>query len=413
MTQPNDGADLIVVGAGASGLMAAARAALRGRRVLLLEKNNKPGAKILMSGGTRCNLTHATDRRTLADVFPKEQSRFLRAPLAALGPEELVEFFHEAGLATKIESATGKIFPQSDRALDVQITLLQLLKSSGATLSLGEGVVTIDKTSDGFVVETTKRVVSAPQIILATGGQSYPGCGTTGDGYAWAKHLGHSIVPPRPALVPLKTTEPWAHDLSGLTMPDVGVAAFSGGESKPLHRDRGSLLFTHFGLSGPVAMNVSRAISSQARNSLPRIECDLLPDVSEEQLTNQLKQLSGNKVVRGLLSEQLPTRLVDSIMEVAQVPLDRKAAEFSKHERNSLVRNVKHLRFATHGTLGFAKAEVTAGGVTLGEVDSRDMQSKCCPGLYLIGEVLDIDGPIGGYNFQAAFSTGWLAGERV
>ncbi|QDU54950.1 BaiN/RdsA family NAD(P)/FAD-dependent oxidoreductase [Aeoliella mucimassa] len=412
MTPRNDSADVVIVGAGAAGLMAAARAANRGRRVVLLEKNNKPGAKILMSGGTRCNLTHATDRRTLADAFPREQARFLRSPLAALGPEELVEYFHAAGLSTKV-AETGKVFPTSDRALDVQLTLLKLLKESGAQLALGEAVSTIERTDQHFTVATSKRTLQTPQVILATGGQSYPGCGTTGDGYVWAKHLGHSIVPPRPALVPLKTSEDWLHELSGLTMPDVTVSAFETNQPKPLARDRGSLLFTHFGLSGPAAMNVSRAITATPKNHLPRVELDLLPDVTEEQLVQELKQLSGKRVVRGYLAERLPTRLADALLQVAQVPLDRQAAEFGKKERAAIVRSIKHLSLATHGTLGFVKAEVTAGGVALDEVDSRDMQSKCCEGLYLIGEVLDIDGPIGGYNFQAAFSTGWLAGERV
>ncbi|MCO6045421.1 NAD(P)/FAD-dependent oxidoreductase [Aeoliella sp. ICT_H6.2] len=404
--------EVIVVGAGAAGLMAAIRAAERGKRVLLLEKNTKPGVKILMSGGTRCNLTHAADRRTLTDAFPRHQARFLRSPLAALGPEELVDRFHVEGLATKVES-TGKVFPTSNRALDVQRTLLGMFQRAGAKLVLGVAVTGIEPAVDGFVVSTDADEYHCRSVVLATGGQSYPGCGTTGDGYAWAKSLGHSIVPPRPALVPLKTTDDWAHELSGLTLPDVGVSITKPGERKPLAARRGSLLFTHIGLSGPVAMDLSREVTAHARSAGLQVVCDFLPDRTQEQLLDELRQLSGRRVIRGLVAEWLPTRLADALVVQAGVPLDRVAAELSKAERQSLIDQIKRSKFDVNGTLGFAKAEVTAGGVSLSEVDSRDMQSKCTPGLYLVGEVLDIDGPIGGYNFQAAFSTGWLAGDSV
>lgn len=404
--------DVVVVGAGAAGLMCAIRAAQRGKRVLLLEKNRKPGVKILMSGGTRCNLTHATDRRSLADAFPRDQARFLRGPLAALGPDELVDMFNRQGLPTKVES-TGKIFPQSDRALDVQRTLLRMLQHSGAELSLGEAVAGIRSRSDGFVVELDQRNVTCAKVVIASGGQSYPGCGTTGDGYVWAKSLGHSIVPPRPALAPLKTTAIWTHGLAGLTLPEVRVYIALPKASKPLADKRGSLLFTHVGLSGPVVMDLSREVTAHPRSAGLQVIVDFVPDHPEESLAEALQSLSGARQVRGLLSEWIPNRLADALIEQTSLPQDRTAAELSKVERKKLIGVIKRCPIDIAGTLGFAKAEVTAGGVALPEVDSRDMQSKCQPGLHLIGEVLDIDGPIGGYNFQAAFSTGWLAGERL
>jgi predicted Rossmann fold flavoprotein len=405
-------AEVVVIGAGAAGLFAAVRAAERGKRVLVLEKNTKPGVKILMSGGTRCNLTQATDRRALGDAFPRDQSRFLRSPLAALGPEELVDMFHREGLRTKVES-TGKVFPTSDRALDVQRTLLTMLQRSGAKLELSSPVFTIDRSDDGFVVDTPAGAIHASQVIIATGGQSYPGCGTTGDGYAWAKSLGHSIVPPRPALVPLKTKNEWTHELSGLTLPDIRVSIVSPDEKKPLASDRGSVLFTHVGLSGPVVLDVSREVTARPRAAGLVAECDFLPDVRREQLVEQLQLLNGRRQVRGLVEAWLPNRLVESLFHESNIPLERTAAELSKAERLRLVESLKATRLELTGTLGFAKAEVTAGGVALDEVNSSNLESKCSPGLFLVGEVLDIDGPIGGYNFQAAFSTGWLAGESV
>lgn len=409
----NDAAfDVVVVGAGAAGLMCATRAAMRGKRVLLLEKNRKPGVKILMSGGTRCNLTHATDRRSLADAFPRQQARFLRSPLAALGPDELLDLFHAQGLPTKVES-TGKVFPQSDRALDVQRTLLRALDRSGAILALDEAVSDITPKSDGFVVESSQRIINCQKVVVAVGGQSYPGCGTTGDGYAWAKKLGHSIVPPRPALAPLKTATKWTHDLAGLTLPDVGVSITPPSEGQPLARKRGSMLFTHVGLSGPVVMDVSREVTAHPRAAGLQAVIDFLPHCREERLIESLLSHAGAKLVRGLVGEWLPSRLTDALFEQASIPLNRKTAELSKIERRKILRLIKRCAIGITGSLGFAKAEVTAGGVALPEIDSRDMQSKRQPGLYLIGEVLDIDGPIGGYNFQAAFSTGWLAGQTL
>lgn len=401
---------MVVIGAGAAGLLAATRAAQRGRDVLVLEKNTKPGVKILMSGGTRCNLTHATDRRTLADAFDRQQARFLRSPLAALGPEELVDLLNAEGLPTKVEP-TGKIFPTSDRALDVQRTLLRMLSASGARLELQTAVEGVSATNSGYVVATTTGAIHCGKLLMAVGGQSYPGCGTTGDGYAWAKSLGHSIVPPRPALVPLKTAAHWSQQLSGLTLPDV-AASVTDEAGAVLATQRGSLLLTHFGLSGPLAMDLSRAATARPKDSSSLV-CDLLPHHSAEQLAADLNSLPGKQQIRGAVAAWLPARLADALVSEAQIPHDRVAAELSKVERVRLVPAIKRLRIPLSGSLGFAKAEVTAGGVDLAEVDSRDMQSKCSPGLYLAGEILDIDGPIGGYNFQAAFSTGWLAGEQL
>ncbi len=412
VTSSSDTPEIVVIGAGAAGLFTATRAAQRGKEVVLLEKNTKPGVKILMSGGTRCNLTHATDRQGIADAFPREQSRFLRSPLAALGPEDLVDLFHREGLPTKVEP-TGKVFPQSDRALDVQRTLLTSLHRSGARLSLAEGVQQVEKCSRGFRVQTAGRVLECKTLVIATGGQSYPGCGTTGDGYAWAKSLGHSIVPPRPALVPLKTTDSWAHELSGLTLPDIELSVLASTDKRPQVRRRGSLLLTHFGLSGPLAMDISRVITLYPRDAELQLHADLLPDQSEQQLLAQLAALEGRRPVASLVSHWLPKRLVEALFLQARVPGDRLSAELSKVERTALVQVIKRCRFHPCGSMGFAKAEVTAGGVALDEVRSSDMQSRQTPDLYLVGEVLDIDGPIGGYNFQAAFSTGWLAGDRV
>jgi predicted Rossmann fold flavoprotein len=409
--------DVIVIGAGAAGLLAATRAAERGQRVLLLEKNRRAGVKILMSGGTRCNLTHATDARGIVEAYGPP-GRFLHSALAALGPRELIELIEAEGVATKVE-ATGKVFPVSNKAADVLNALLKRLERSGATLTLNEAVLKLESAEDGWRLVTPSRTLLATKVVLTTGGQSYPGSGTTGDGYRWARALGHTIIEPRPALAPITVNAPWAAELRGITVPDVAVAVLDPaqpGKRGVLAQDRGSFLFTHFGLSGPVILNVSRAVSGHPQPASLHLCCDLAPTESEPVLDERLRLESaaaGKKLLASLLSSALPQRLVASLLLLAGLPADRKAAGLSKGERGRLVEVLKRVEMPITGTLGFAKAEVTAGGVALAEVDSRTMQSKVVPSLYLAGEVLDLDGPIGGYNFQAAFSTGWLAGEKL
>lgn len=404
--------DVVVIGAGAAGLMAALRAAERGKRTLLLEKNRKAGVKILMSGGTRCNITQATDNRGIVAAYGPP-GKFLHSALAAFGVRETIDFFEAEGVATKVEE-TGKIFPVSNRALDVLNALLGRLERSGAVLALDEALVDLGCANGGLRIVTTQRALNASRVILTTGGQSYPGSGTTGDGYRIAASLGHSIVPPRPALVPLTTTAAWVAELRGVTLPDVSVSVLD--RSTPLAQRRGSLLFAHFGLSGPVILDVSRVVSGHAHPASLVVDIDLLPGNATAELANWLRDeslASGKKQLAVVLAQRLPRRLGEAALEQAALAKDRKAAALSKDDRGRLVDAIKRLRVPITGTLGFKKAEVTAGGISLDEVDSRTTQSKLVPNLFLAGEVLDLDGPIGGYNFQAAWSTGWLAGSSV
>ena len=406
--------DAIICGAGAAGLMAAIHAAERGRRVLLLEKGKKPGVKVLMSGGTRCNITHDCDARGIVEAFGPN-GKFLHSALANLGPRETVRFFNDEGVATKVED-TGKVFPVSDRALDVLDALLKRLSRSGATLALTEPVKDIDAIAEGgFRVSTPARTLTCERVLITTGGKSYPGCGTTGDGYALAQKFGHTIVPTRPALVPLTVQPEWVGELRGITLPDVSLKV-APPEGKALSQRRGSMLFAHFGLSGPAPLDVSRAVSGYADPRSLTLEADFLPSAPEAQFNEFLQAealSSGKKQLAVVLADRLPRRLADQLLVLCGMPIDRKAAALAKADRLKLVAAVKRLRLPLRGTLGFEKAEVTAGGVSLDEVDSRTMQSKRQPGLYFAGEVLDLDGWIGGYNFQSAWSTGWLAGRQL
>lgn len=413
--------DVLVIGAGAAGLVAAAEAASRGRRTLLLERNKRPGVKILMSGGTRCNLTHSTDKWGIIKAYG-EQGNFLHSALAALSPSELVQMFEGEGVATKVEE-TGKVFPVSNKATDVLAALVRRFERSGAEISLDEAVTSCTREDGKFLVTTRSRTLTCDSLLITVGGKSYPGSGTTGDGYAWAAAFGHTIVTPRPALVPITTDVAWVKSLTGLTIPDVQVRVceVSNPKSehsnpKPLASARGSFLFTHFGLSGPVILDVSRAVTAHPNPHELVLVCDFLPATKVLELENQLQQeaaMEGKKQIVGLLAKHIPRRLAEELLALCELNPELKGAEWPKRDRSRLVAAIKRSVIPISGTRGFEKAEVTAGGVSLGEVDSRTMRSKLVPGLYFAGEILDLDGPIGGYNFQAAFSTGVLAGRNA
>ncbi len=436
--------DVIIIGAGAAGLMAAASAAGRGKRVLLLEKNTKLGVKILMSGGTRCNITHDCGVAGIIAAFGRN-GKFLHSALAALSPKSVIEKIESVGVATKIES-TGKIFPVSNKAIDVRDALVTLATTAGAKIWAASSVAEIKMIDRHFQVAVSSEKLEAPtvlnaeKVIITTGGKSYPGCGTTGDGYAWAVQFGHKIVDTYPALTPIISDCAWARELKGITIERVGVRVreiatpaslieFSndGGttatktKSKPtkpkiLAERTDSFLFTHWGFSGPAALDVSREISRHPHRKSLELVCDFLPDVTTEQLTDQLLKLKlseGKQSVGNLLNSLFPKRMNEALLLASEIDPTQRNAELPKTSLLRLVQQIKTCVFPINGTLGFEKAEVTSGGVDLREIDSKTMESKLLSGLFFAGEVLDLDGRIGGFNFQSAFSTGWLAGQWV
>ena len=411
----NDRRDVIIVGAGAAGILAAIRAAERNLDVVLLEKNRKPGAKILMSGGTRCNITQATGRKEIIKTFG-EQGPFLRTALGQLGPDELIEIIEAEGVPTKVEQ-TGKVFPVSNKSVDVLNALLRRLDRTSCNLQVNSAVSHVKKEQDVFVVSTASAEFVARDVIITTGGLSYPGCGTCGDGYPWATKFGHKIVPPRPALVPLTTNEPWIANLQGITLPDARVSLVAAScDGEPiLATRRGSLLFTHFGISGPATLDISRELKRPGQNGCDRIlRCDLAPDLSADKLHKLLtRKQRGAKRVVSTIGELVPKRLAEHLCGVCSISKDLRHAELSRIQRKRLTNQLKRLAIPITGSLGFRKAEVTAGGVALDQVNPKTMGSQLVAGLFFAGEILDLDGPIGGYNFQAAFSTGWLAGSNV
>jgi predicted Rossmann fold flavoprotein len=429
--------DVAVLGAGAAGLCAGIRAAECGARVVVLEKNRRAGVKILMSGGTRCNITNARGLRRIESVsgpvdpaFNPSSCRGFRAIQEAfgtggafLGPalrhfdvDRSVRLFEAEGVATKVE-ANGKIFPVSDRAVDVLDALLGRLDRSGAAFrgrSPVRSIVRREYGRAGFVLGLPEGSLTARRVILAVGGRSYPGCGTSGDGYAMARALAHTIVEARPALVPIRVEPEWVASLRGLSLTDV-IASVHGPTGQPLQQRREAILFAHFGLSGPAILDVSRAVARHEGPGPLELRIDFRPTLSREQADQELQAAArrGRPAVTSILSAELPHRLAECLVEAAGLPRSRMGPDLSRPERARLVAALKELGLPIVGTLGFEKAEVTSGGVALGEVEPRTLESRIVPGFYFAGEVLDLDGLIGGYNFQAAWSTGWLAGETA
>lgn len=431
-------ADVIVAGAGAAGLMAAGRAAQQGARVLLLEKTDAPGKKILVSGKTRCNVTNAAELEAFLAMYGPN-GRFLRGVFSRFFRCELLAFFERYGVSTKLERG-GRIFPVSDDARDVVRALSAYASDHCVRFILNAGVSSIRCDAQGmFVVETKSARFRARAVILATGGASWPQTGSTGDGYALSAALGHSIVDPKAALVPLVTREQaLAKSLQGVSLRNVRATAFRGeasaidpalipacdygrGEKKrprsPVLESRfGEMLFTHFGLGGPIILLMSLSVVAALEDGPVSILIDLKPAVTREQLGKRLQtdfNAFGKRKPAGILKAYLPSKMIEPLIGLTRIDPDKPANQLSAAEREKILDVLKALRFNITSALPLGKAIVTAGGISLREIDPRTMASKIVPGLFFCGEVMDIDADTGGYNLQAAFSTGRIAGEHA
>lgn len=405
--------DVIVVGGGAAGMMAAGRAAECGAATLLLEKMPRLGTKVRITGKGRCNLTNIAGLEEFLSHFGPE-GRFLHNAFARFFNEDLIALLQRFHVPTVTERG-GRVFPASGRATDVVLGLERYLRAGNVEihfhqpvqgLIVSKGAIQGVRLRDGAVLGLT--------VILATGGVSYPGTGSTGDAYPWLKALGHTIHPLRPALVPLETAEEWSHQLAGLSLRNVRVTLLV--NEKPRHSMFGEMLFTHFGVSGPVILSMSTLAVDALLEGKVQFSIDLKPALSDEQLDARLRREldeHGKQMLRTLARGLLPRRLIDPLLALAGVPPDKPANQITSAERQRLMARLRDLRVTITHPRPFREAMITAGGVDLGEVDPRTMASRIVDGLYIVGELLNLHADTGGYNLQAAFSTGYVAGQSA
>lgn len=402
---------VIVVGGGAAGMLAAGMAASRGREVLLIEKNKTPGRKILLTGKGRCNITNsAGDIAELIANIPVN-GKFLYSALNAFSNHALINFFHALGLEAKVERG-GRVFPVSDKAADVVNALKKYLRQNKVQTIWGEVQrVVVQDNSFNRVVLRDGRVFSGRSVIVATGGLSYPQTGSTGDGYRFARETGHTVTALKPALVPLEVKENWVAALQGLSLKNVAIALHDG-NNKLLYRDFGEMLFTHFGVSGPLILSASSYLDKIKENNF-RLTIDLKPALSAEQLDQRIQRdfhKYTNKFFANSLSDLLPKKLIPVIVGLSSIPPQKPVNQVSGVERKALVRLLKALTLKIKDFRPISEAIVTAGGVAVGEINPRTMESKRVKGLFFAGEVIDVNAYTGGFNLQIAFSTGYLAG---
>ncbi len=396
--------DLIVIGAGPGGLMAAIQCAAAGLKVMVLEKNDQPGKKLLATGGGQCNLTHDMPLDNFSEKY-HEKSRYVRKVLYRFPPEALRAYFESLGVALEV-TAQGKVFPRSKKASEVLEALLKALKTHHGVLAGKAAVEKVVRTKEGFAVTTASETYECRTVLIATGGKSYPSLGSSGDGYVLAQSLGHTIETIRPSLAPVKAVETTLGDLAGIAIPDAWISLWR--KNKKVKEYQGDLLFTHEGLSGPVILNNSR-------DFLPKdvIKLNFARFTDEESFTKGLMahiNAYGKYTIRKTLDYyDVPRRVMDKILEVAGIPLEIKCAELTKAHRTALVKALTGLPVNLKEIGGYEDAMVTAGGVSTVEVTPGTMESRIVPGLFFAGEVLDVDGITGGFNLQFAFSSGYGA----
>lgn len=404
--------DVIVVGAGPAGLLAAGSAAETGGRVLVLEKMKQEGRKLLITGKGRCNITNNAEvAEFIKHVHPN--GRFLRPAFGQFFSADILQLLHKFGVETALERG-GRYFPSSNKSADVLSALLKWVHERKVEIRCGQRVEKLlieDQNIQG--VQANGQEFRAPKVILATGGKSYPATGSNGDGYELARSAGHSLVPVRPSLVPLETGGGLAQKLQGLNLKNVRATVWI--NDKKCGEDFGEMLFTHFGLSGPIILTLSRTVvDALHQKSKVEVSLDLKPALDEQKLDARLlRDLDefGKKRISNLFRSWLPTSMIPVFIEVLGIDSEKEGHQLSSKERKRIRNLMKDFRFTITGHRSFKEAIITAGGIPTTEISSKTMESKLVSGLYFAGEIIDVDAETGGYNLQIAYSTGWLAGK--
>lgn len=406
--------DIAVIGGGPAGMMAAIFAARGGTRVVLIEKNKTLGKKLLITGGGRCNITNAIfEKRALAKKYG-QKGKFLLSPFSKWSAGDTIKFFESNGMPTKVE-AEGRVFPTSNSAQSVLGVLVRELKNSNVEILTNSPVIKIHSSKGKITkVETEDATICAKVFIFTTGGTARPETGSSGDGFKWLKKLGHKINTPLSALVPIKTKEVWSHKLQGLSFSNVRATLIVGGVRTDTRV--GKILFTHFGLSGPLILNMSHTIGEALHNSVAIIELDLFPTLDHSALDEKfLSHLAvvQNKKLLNALSGFLSPLLAQAAIELSGLNPELIVNKLSRTERIALVKKLKSITITPVGLLGSEKAIVSAGGIALDEIDFKTMSSRKIENLYLAGDILDFDRPSGGFSLQICWSTGFVAGSSA
>ena len=407
---------VVVIGGGAAGLMAAVIAGREGAKVTLLEKMNYVGKKMGITGKGRCNITNACDMSDFIKNTPGN-GKFLYGAYERFTNEDLLQLLHDAGLETKVERG-GRVFPASDSALDVRNTFMKLMKHYGVDVHLEEPVKKLLVDDDVVTgVVTDRETYHADAVVIATGGKSYPATGSTGDGYMLAAQVGHKITDIRPSLVPIVTEESWVKDLMGLSLRTVELSVVA--KNKVQAKMFGEMMFTHFGITGPIVLSLSHTVGKLMRKKnigTIGLDINLKPALSPETLDKRLQKdfdlYSKKQLINGM-KDLLPSRLIPLIIELAGIDPQKPINQISKEERQQIGYMLQHMPLTVKGLRPVEEAIVTAGGISLKEFNPKTMESKLVKGLYGAGEVLDIDAFTGGYNLQAAFSTGYVAAMHI
>jgi len=418
--------DVVVIGGGPAGMMAAGRAAELGANVLLLEKNSTLGVKLLITGGGRCNVTNAElDNRRLLEKF-KGRDKYLFSPFSQFAVADTLNFFNSRGMPTKIEPEQ-RVFPVSDSAQSVWDVLVEYLREGGVEVRCNAAVVgfVVGRDKDagspsarGNVVKNVKlndgREISAENFILATGGTSRPETGSTGDGFEWLRQIGHVVHEPQASLVPIAIRNAWVKNLSGLSLDEIKITLYQNDQKQ--QSERGKLLFTHFGVSGPTLLNMSSDIGELLKYGEVEISLDLYPSIDSGQLDRDLRELFRehiNKRFKNTLKLWITPRLAREIVKLSGIDPETACNSITRDQRKGLVALLKDLRMDVKGLLGLDKAVITSGGIDLDEIDSRSMRSKLYSNLFVIGDLLDIDRPSGVYSLQLCWTTGFVAGNNA
>ncbi|MBZ4662364.1 MAG: NAD(P)/FAD-dependent oxidoreductase [Caloramator sp.] len=401
---------VVVVGGGAAGMMAAIKAAQRGNRVILIEKNEKLGKKLFITGKGRCNVTSNKDIEEIIQNIPGN-GEFMYSSLYTFTNYDLIDMIEAKGVKLKVERG-DRVFPQSDKSSDIIKCFEEYLKENNVEILLKTKVTDIiAKDNKIYGVEiNNNEIIRCDSVVLATGGKSYPGTGSTGDGYTFAKKLGHTIIDIRPSLVPLVCKEEWVKDLMGLSLKNVSIKVKNKG--KTIYEDFGEMLFTHFGVSGPIILSASRKISDILPDEV-EIFIDLKPALNYQELDKRILkdfQKYINKQFKNALDDLLPQKLIPVVVNLSGIPSDKVVNSITKKERGQLVNLLKSFKVTVIGTRPIEEAIITRGGVSVKEVDPSTMESKIVKGLFIVGELLDVDALTGGFNLQIAFSTGYCAG---